>query len=138
MSKGTTTANDLINHIFTSTAVSWDADTILYVALHTANPTATGSQNTSEATYVGYARAAVARTNVKWTVLTGTATNAADIVFPQDTSTTDNTITHVTIGTSPTGAGQILYVGALTSTGNIITSGITPKFLAGSLVITET
>ena len=43
------------------------ADGNIYVSLHTADP-AGGNQTTSEATYTGYARVAVARTAVAWTV----------------------------------------------------------------------
>ena len=46
--------------------------TSLYVALHSADPTATGSQTSNEISYTSYARVAVARTTGVWTV--GTAT----------------------------------------------------------------
>ena len=39
-----------------------------YVALHTADPGDAGTQSTSEASYTGYARVAVARTAGGWTV----------------------------------------------------------------------
>lgn len=40
----------------------------LYIALHTADPGATGNQTTSEATYTSYARVGVVRSNSGWTL----------------------------------------------------------------------
>lgn len=40
----------------------------LYISLHTADPTATGNQTSSEATFTGYARQAVDRAGSAWTV----------------------------------------------------------------------
>ena len=137
MSKSNTTESDFLLYTFNATAFSWNAISTLYVALHTADPTETGTQTTNEANYTGYLRVAVARTSGGWTVSgTTQVTNAASITFPicQGGS---NTITHMSIGTanSPS-AGQILYSGALASN-LIVTTGITPQFGAGALVITE-
>lgn len=62
--KNTTWANigDATGLVGSSTAGS------LYVALHTADPSA-GNQNTSEATYTSYARVAVARSGAGWSVV---------------------------------------------------------------------
>ena len=49
----------------------------LYVSLHTADPGEAGSQTTSEATYTGYARVAVARSGSGWTVTNNQVQNAA-------------------------------------------------------------
>jgi len=107
----------------------------LYVSLHTADPGEGGSQNTSEADYTGYARVAVARSTAGWTVATNEATNAAEIEFGACTAGS-NTITYAAVGTSATGAGFILYSGALSSS-LAVSSGITPKIAAGELDITE-
>jgi hypothetical protein len=135
MSKGNTTENDVLELIFKSTALSWDANTDLYVALHTGDPGEAGSQTTSEATYTSYARVTVSRSGAGWTVTGNTAENAALIQFPQCTGGT-NTITHVSIGTASSGAGQVLYSGALNSSLSVANL-IQPQFSAGALTITE-
>lgn len=107
----------------------------LYVSLHTANPNETGDQSTSEATYTGYARVAVARSAGGWTVAANVGSNAAAIVFPECTGGT-NTITHFGIGTDASGTGKLLLYGALTSS-LAVSNGITPQFAIGALTITE-
>jgi hypothetical protein len=134
MSFGNTTETDLLEKIFKATALPWDANGNLYLSLHTADPGETGLQTTSEATYTSYARVAVVRTGVGWTVSNPTATNAALVQFPTCTGGT-NTITHVAIGTVTSGAGQILVSGALNSSLSV-SSGIQPQFSAGALVFT--
>jgi hypothetical protein len=135
MSKSNTTENDLMEYIFKGTAISWNGNTDLFVALHTADPGEAGTQTTSEATYGGYARVTVARSGSGWTVTGNQASNAGLVQFPQCTSGT-NTITHVSVGTASSGAGQILYKGAL-SAALAVSSGIQPQFSAGQLVVTE-
>jgi hypothetical protein len=135
MSKSNTTENDFMLYTFNGTAISWNGNTNLYVALHTADPGEAGNQTTSEATYTSYARVTVARTSGGFTVSGNQASNTALIQFPQCTGGT-NTITHVSVGTATSGAGQILYSGALTSSLSV-SSGIQPQFSVGALVITE-
>ena len=135
MSKSNATETDVLNEFFNAVALPWNAITDLYVALHTADPGEAGNQTTNEATYTSYARVAVARTGVGWTVSGNTAENAALFQFPQCTSGT-NTITHVSIGTLSAGAGQILYSGALNSP-LAVANLIQPQFAAGDLVTTE-
>jgi hypothetical protein len=107
----------------------------LYVSLHTADPGEAGDQTTSEATYGAYARVAVARSGAGWTVTNNLVENAADITYVQCSSGT-NTITHVGVGTDSSGAGKLLYKGALTAS-IAVSAGIIVQFLAGSLDITE-
>jgi len=135
MSKGNTTENDVLEYVFKATAFSWDANTNLYVSLHTADPGEGGSQTTSECAFGSYARVTVSRSGTGWTVTGNTATNAATISFPECTSGSE-TVTYVAIGTASSGAGQILYSGALTSS-RAVSSGITLQFAAGALDITE-
>lgn len=134
MSIGNTTENDICSLLFKSTALSWDANTDLYVSLHTADPGEGGSQTTSEATYTSYARVTVARSAVGWTVTNNVAENAALVQFPQATGGS-NTITYVAIGTAFSGAGQIICSGALSSS-LAVSSGIQPQFSAGALTFT--
>lgn len=142
MSKADVFENDLLKLIFQATAIANLADnaatsplTNLYVSLHTADPGESGNQSTSEATYTGYARVAVARTTGGWTVTGNAVENAAAINFPACTGGT-NTITHFGVGTLSTGTGKLLYKGALTAS-LAVSAGITPSFAAGALDITE-
>lgn len=138
MSFGNTFENDLMKLIFNGTAIANIADnaassplTSLYVSLHTADPGEAGDQTTSEASYTSYARVAVARSGVGWTVSSNTVTNAALIQFPQATGGT-NTITYFAIGTDSSGTGKVLARGALSSSLSV-SSGIQPQFAAGDL-----
>lgn len=142
MSKGNTFENDFLLLIFNATAIADIAEndatsplTDLYVSLHTADVGETGDQTTNEATYTSYARVAVARSGSGWTVSANAVTNAATISFPAATGGT-NTITHFAVGTASSGAGKVLYKGAL-SASLAVSSGITPQFAAGELDITE-
>ena len=135
MSKGNTTENDVLEYVFKATAFSWNGNTNLYVSLHTADPGEGGSQTTSECAFGSYDRVTVSRSGSGWTVTGNTATNAATISFPECTSGSE-TVTYVAIGTASSGAGQILYSGALTSS-RAVSSGITLQFAAGALDSTE-
>lgn len=135
MSKGNITENDILLKLFNNTALSWDANTNLYVALHTGDPGETGSANTSEATYTSYARVTVSRNSGGFTVSGNTVSNTAAISFPTCTGGS-NTISHFSVVTTSSGAGQILYYGALTSS-LAVSNGITPQFAIGALTITE-
>jgi hypothetical protein len=110
----------------------------LYVSLHTADPGETGTQTTSESAYTSYARVAVARTTGGWTI-SGTAptqaANTAAVNFPQCTGGSE-TITHVAVGTDPSGTGKLLYSGALNSS-LAVSNNITPSFAIAGLVFTE-
>ena len=135
MSKSNTTDNDILLKVFQATELSWDANTNLYVALHTGDPGEAGSQNTSEATYTSYARVTVARDATGWDVAGNQASNDDLLQFPQCTGGS-NTVTHVSIGTAASGAGQILYSGALNAPLDV-SNLIQPQFAANALTITE-
>ena len=131
MSMSNTTENDLMLLFFNATALSWDALGTLYVALHTADPGEAGTATTSEATYTSYARVGVTRGGGGFTVVGNGVSNAALIQFPQCTGST-NTITHFSIVTTASGAGQIIVSGALSSSLSVA-SGIQPQFAIGAL-----
>lgn len=145
MSKGNTFENDLMLLIFNNTNAANIGDATglrgsstagsLYVALHTGDPGEGGAQNTSECAYTSYARVAVARSGVGFTVTNNAVENAAAVTFPTATGGTE-TATHFSVGTSSSGAGKILYKGALTAS-LAISNGITPEFAAGALDISE-
>jgi hypothetical protein len=142
MSKGNTFELDMLKLIFNATAIANIADnaaasplTSLYLALHTADPGEAGDQTTSEATYTSYARLGVLRSGAGWTASANPVVNAALAQFPQCTGGT-NTITYVSIGTDVSGAGKILYSGALNSSLSV-SNLIQPQFSAGALTIAE-
>jgi hypothetical protein len=148
MSKSNAWESDLLNLLFLNADAINIGDAAglqnslaagnLYVALHTADPGEAGTQATSEATYTGYARVAVPRTGVGWTV-SGTAptqvANAGAVNFGLCTAV-PNTITHFSVGKQAAGATDMLYSGALTAS-LAVSAGITPSFAAGALVVTE-
>ena len=103
-----------------------------YVALHTADPTDAGNQTTSEASYTGYTRVAVARTGGGWTVSGNQVRNTATVQFGECTAGSA-TVTHFSVGLLASGAGDILYSGAL-SASRAVSAGITPLFNPGTLV----
>lgn len=144
MSKSDTFESDMLKLIFNATPIANLADnaasspnTNLYLSLHTADPGETGLQNTSEATYTGYARLAVARTSAGFTI-SGTAPTQAALAanqdFGADTAGT-GTITHFGVGVGASGATKLLYSGTVTP--NIVLNvGVTPR-LTTSTIITE-
>ena len=143
MPKGTTTCNNVLKLIFNATNWANVADnaassplTNLFLSLHTADPGVGGSQTTNETSYTNYARVSVARTTAGWTAATTAQTeNVALLQFPQ-CGATGATVTHVAIGTLTSGAGTILYSGALNSPLSVANL-IQPQFSAGALTVTE-
>lgn len=108
------------------------AEGSFYVALHTADPTDAGDQTTNEAAYTGYARVAVARTVAGWTVSGNQVSNTATVQFGECTAGSA-TVTHFSVGLLASGAGDILYSGAL-SASRAVSAGITPLFNPATLV----
>jgi hypothetical protein len=102
-----------------------------YISLHTADPGETGTQATSETSYTGYARVAVARSGAGFTVSGNTASNAAAVNFGACTVGTP-TLTHFGIGSDSSGAGNLFMSGAL-SASLAVSPGITPAFAIGAL-----
>ena len=139
MSKGNTWENDLLKLLFNATAVANIADnagtsplTNLYVSLHTADPGEAGTQTTSECAYAGYARVAVARTSGGWTVTNNQVVPAANVDFPPATGGSE-TATFFGIGTASSGAGKLLYSGAISPT-IAIANGVTPRLTTATAV----
>jgi hypothetical protein len=145
MSKTNTFENELLAHIFTNADIADIGDAAglqnsaaagsLYVSLHTADPGEAGDQTTSETSYTGYARVAVARSGSGWTVSGNQVQNAAAVTFGQCTAGSA-TITHFGVGASSSGAGKLMYKGALSSS-LAVSNGITPSFAINALTITE-
>lgn len=102
-----------------------------FISLHTADPGEAGTQTTSEATYTGYARVAVARSGAGWTVSGANASNAAIVTFGTCTAGS-NALTHFGIGSALTTAGNLFFKGALSATYNTAI-GNAPQFAIGEL-----
>ena len=102
-----------------------------YIALHSADPTDTGNQSTSEISYTGYARVAVARSAVGFTISGNQVSNAAIVQFGECTAGTASAA-YFSVGLESAGATDILYSGQLSAT-RAISSGITPLFNIGAL-----
>jgi hypothetical protein len=140
MSKGDTFENDLLKLIFNATAIANIADnaasaplTSLYVSLHTADPGEAGNQTTSEISYTGYARVAVARTSGGWTVTTNSVSPVANIDFGAMTAGAGGTVTYFGVGTASSGTGKLLYSGTVTPN-IVVANGVTPRLTTASTV----
>jgi hypothetical protein len=139
MSKGNTFENDLLKLIFNATAIANIADnaassplTNLYASLHTADPTETGDQTTSEIAYTSYARKDVLRTTGGWTVTNNSVSPVANITFAAGTGGS-GTASFAAIGTLVSTAGKILYKGTVTP--NIVCgNGVTPVLTTASTI----
>lgn len=144
MSKSNALENSLLLLLFNNTNIALVGDATgvrgssaagsLYISLHTADPGEAGDQTTSEATYTGYARVAIARSGAGFTITANSVSPAANIDFPIGTAGS-GTVTHFGVGTAASGAGVLLYSGTVTP--NIVTgNGITPR-LTTATAITE-
>lgn len=92
----------------------------LHVSLHTASPGATGNQSTSEISYTGYVRIALARgTAGVWTFSTpadgfgAQAKNTAAVTFGKMTAGTGGVAKFWGLGDDLSGAGQLHWYGPL-------------------------
>ena len=133
MSLSNTAETATLDQIFKGTALPWNANTDLWIALHTADPGEAGTAVTSEATYTSYARVSLVR-STGFTVAGNTITNAALAQFPQSTGGS-NTITYASIVTTASGAGTIIVRAALSSSISV-TNGVQPQFAADALSFT--
>jgi hypothetical protein len=138
MSKGNTTENDIVEFLFNNVAMpSYGSN--LYLSLHTADPDEAGDQTTNEVSYTGgagnYARVAVSRDAGGWTVSGNQSSNAALVQFAVS-NTGPVVVTHLGIGTSASGAGQLLAKGAL-SASLTINNLVQPQFAIGGVVYQE-
>jgi hypothetical protein len=144
MSKSDFLENALLKLLFNATAIANIADnaaasplTNLYWALHTADPTDTGTQSSNETTYGSYARQAVARTVGGMTASTaGSTSPVANIVFPPATGPTLPTVQSITfgsVGIAVSGATSILYSGPVTPNINVST-GVQPILTTASTI----
>ncbi len=142
MAKGLTFDNDFLKLIYNAVAIALIADntattpiTTIPIALHTADPTSSGTQSSSEIAYTSYARATPARTTGGFTVSTNTVVLAATVSFPAGTGGS-GTATNFSTGVASSGATKILHTGAISPT-IVCGTGVTPQLTTGT-TITET
>lgn len=121
MPKSAAYSNDFLKLTFNGTPIAGLADnaasnpfTKLYLTLHTSDPGESGTQSTNEVSYTGYARKEVLRDGTGWTVTGKSVSPTAAVEFGEMTAGTPGVATHVSVGTSLTGTGKILYYGTIT------------------------
>ena len=133
MSLSNTAETAILNQIFVGTALSWNGNTNLWIALYESDPGETGSAVTNETTYGSYARISVTRAT-GFTVSGNSVSNAGVITFVTSTSATAN-LTYAAIVTTASGAGTIIVRAALN---NAIptTIGVQPQFAIDALSFT--
>lgn len=129
---------DMNKLIYNAVAVAKIADnaavtpaTDLYVSLHTTDPLGSVSptQSVNEIAYTGYARQAVPRTALGWTVADdGSVTPAEAIEFPVVAGMSNaQQVTYFAVGTDVSGAaGKIISSGQLNPAFNMV-NGFVPR-----------
>lgn len=135
--------NAMLELFFQGTAIADIAEndsssplTNLYLALHTADPGLGGTQASSEASYGGYARQAVARSGGGFTIAGNVVSLNSQVNFPACTDATLQTITHFSIGVAGSGATPILFYGTVTP--NIpVSMGFTAPALKADTAVTS-
>jgi hypothetical protein len=137
--KSATYSNQILALLFTATAIPSIAAngasplTNLFCALHTADPTAAGTQTSNEVSYSGYARVSVARTAGGWLVTGASVSPVANIVWPSPTGSPSGSATFWSVGSASTGAGTIFYTGPI-SPSITLTASIPPTLTPASAV----
>lgn len=143
MSKSNTFENELLLHIFNNSDIANIGDAAglqnstaagsLYLVLHTADPGEAGTATTSEISYTGYARQAVARSSAGFTVSGSSVTLTANVDFPEMTGGTGGTVTHFSVVKELSGASVILYSGTV-SPNIAVATGVTPRLKAATSI----
>lgn len=134
MSFSNTAETAVLNQVFVGTALPWNANTDLWIALHTADPGEAGTAITSEAAYPNYGRVTLTRSS-DFTVSGNQVSNANQEAFPQANAATTEVITWASIVTTTSGAGTIVARAQLT-TPITMANGVQPLFAANSLAFT--
>ncbi len=130
MSFSNSAETSVLQQIFIGTALPWNGNTDLWIALYTSSPGDAGSAVTNEATYGGYARKALTRAT-DFTVSGNSVSNANLEQFDVCTSGSD-TITYAGLVTSSSGAGTLISYADLDNPIGV-TTGVQPQFSAGDL-----
>jgi len=137
MSKSDALENSILLLLFNGTAIADLAENEvaspsanIEVALHTGDPGEAGTQLTSEATYGGYARVAVARTSGGWTVTGNSVSPAAAITFVEASSGSE-TITHFSVGVD---VGDVIMYSGTVTPNIVVTTGVIPELTTASTI----
>lgn len=130
MSFSNTTETAVLNQVFIGTPLPWNANTNLFLALHTADPAEAGTAISSEATYGGYARVLLTRAS-DFTV-SGNQVSNANLEQFAACSSGSNIITHASIVDTASGAGNII-VRAVLNSAITVSTGVQPQFSANAL-----
>lgn len=143
MSKSNSFEAELLLHLFQNANIANIGDATglrgsttagsLYLALHTADPGEAGTATTSEISYTGYARQAVARSSAGFTVSGSTVTLTSNVDFPEMTGGTGGTVTHWSVVKESSGASVILYSGTV-SPNIAVATGVTPRLKAATSI----
>src|SRR3990167_9684376 len=108
----------------------------VYISLHTADPGEAGTAVTNEATGTGYARVAVTNNVTNFpAAAAGLKSNGTAINFPTPGAGGWSTVTHFGIVSTASGAGDLLFSGAL-AVAKTINENDTVSFAIGDLDIT--
>jgi len=137
MPKTVVFGTQLVTLLFNGTALPWNANTNLYISLHTDTPTVAGDQTTNEVDYEGYERVAVTRNSGGFTVNANSISNTAEIEFPQCEAEPAVEVTYFGIGTAATGAGTLLYFAEITDGPVEIDISLIPRIPVSSLEVLE-
>jgi hypothetical protein len=135
MSKSNTSENATLDAQLRAVDPSYRSNANRYIALHTADPGEAGTAVTSEATFTGYARVLVTAATGFTAAAAGSSSNTGLVQFPECTAGSE-TITHMSIVTTASGAGDIIYSGALTASRNV-SAGIQLQFNISAISVTE-
>ena len=140
--KTTSYANGLLlaifNGDFTGAAISsllanaGSPLTVLYLSMHSADPTASGNQSSNEVSYTDYIRASVSRTSSGFTVSGNAVTLTSAVNFAKCTGGTA-TASYFGIGTDVSGNGHLLYAGPITPS-ILISNQVTPELTSGTTI----
>lgn len=117
----------LLNHTLRN--VAFTAPATVYAALFTVTPSDTGGG--TEVTGGSYARTAI---TFGAPSPSGTMSNSADVTFPTATADWGTVVAFGIFDASS--AGNLLYWGAVTPN-RVVSNGVTAKFSAAALVVTE-
>ena len=135
MSKANFSENSTLDANLRAVDPAFRSNASRYIALYTADPGEAGTAITNEAAFGGYARVTVTAATGFSAASAGASANTGLIQFPECTSGSE-TITHVAIVTTTSGAGEIIYSGALTASRNV-SAGIQLQFNISAISISE-
>ena len=137
--KVTLSANDALNYNLRNVSPSWGGSGTIYFSGHTGAVGLGGTAVTNELTYTGYARVAATRSAAGLFTIAAAAASSNNALIPFGLctgGTLPETMTHVSIVDTASGAGNVIYTGALNSP-LIININTRPEFDVGTLVVAE-